>query len=387
MGYDTIIIGLGAMGSAALYQSAKRGARVLGIDQFDPPHTNGSTHGETRVTRLAVGEGPEYIPLVARTHEIWRELEAQTGNGLLHESGGYIFCPKGGGAGWHNDGDFVEATVDLARRYEIAHEHLNAAEVRQRHPVIQLGDHFHAYYEPTGGVVDPEGAIRAQLGLARTLGAEIRPNERVLSINHTIDGVTVVTDQGRYQADNAIVSAGAWVNSFLPTQTQTSFGIYRQVMYWFEADDLEQFSVDRFPFLLWIDTTKEDYFGAFPVAPGHQQAVKLLTEQYIESCDPDTVQREITQAEIDAFADRFIPRNLLGLSKRCIAAKACLYTVTPDEHFVIDQHPDSDRILIVSPCSGHGFKHSAAIGESVAQRTLEGASQIDLSAFSFARFN
>ncbi|MGB1252864.1 MAG: N-methyl-L-tryptophan oxidase [Candidatus Promineifilaceae bacterium] len=387
MSYDTIVIGLGGMGSAALYQLAKRGANVLGIDRFDPPHTNGSTHGESRVTRLAVGEGPEYVPLVARTHEIWHELTSQTGNPMLYESGGYIICPKGGGAGWHHGGDFVQRSAELAQQYGVPHEVLSAAEVRHRHPLVRITDKSHAYFEPSGGIVDPEVAIRGQLGLARTLGAEIRPNERVLNLKHDAHSVTVTTDQGSYRAENVIVSAGAWVHSFLPKHLQAPLGVYRQVMYWFEVEDLDLFSVENFPFLLWIDSTKEDYFGAFPIAKGHKPAIKLLTEQFHDPCDPDTVPRSITQAEIEAFADRFIPRNLLGVTKRCIGAEACLYTVTADEHFIIDWHPDSERVLIVSPCSGHGFKHSAAIGESAAQLMLENKSTIDLSSFNFARFN
>ena len=386
MNYDAIVVGLGAMGSATLYQMARRGANVLGIDQFDPPHTMGSTHGESRVTRLAVGEGPEYMPLVRRTHEIWRDLEAQTGNTLLHESGGYIFCPVGGGAGWHSGGDFAVESAKLATGYSVPHELLDAAEVRRRHPLIRLEDHFHAYYEPTGGIVDPEKAIAGQLRLAQGLGAEIRPNERVLKIESENDGVTVVTSQGRYSAEKVVVSTGAWVKHFLPKTSHQSFGIYRQVMYWYETEDLSAFSVENFPFLLWIGDTKEDYFGAFPIAAGHKSAVKMLTEQYYESCDPDTVPRDITQAEIEAFTARFVPRKLDGVTTNCIEAKACLYTVTPDEHFVIDWHPDHQNVLVASPCSGHGFKHSAAIGESIAQLVLQGQSQIDLSKFSFDRF-
>lgn len=386
MNFDVIVVGLGAMGSATLYQLAQRGAKVLGIDQFDPPHTQGSTHGESRVTRLAVGEGSEYIPLVRRTHEIWRELESQTGESLLHISGGYILCPLDGGAGWHGGGNFAVKTAVLAQQFGIEHELLSADEIRQRHPIVRVENHFQAYYEPTGGVVDPEAAVRTQLRIAKELGARAVVNEPVLDVNANASGVTVVTANGRYQADKVIISAGAWVKHFLPERWQRPFQIYRQAMYWFAAEDLSRFSVEQFPFLLWIGETEEDYFGAFPVAKGNKPAVKLLTEQYIETCDPTTVSRDVTQAEIAEFTERFVPRKLHYLTQRCLAAHACLYTVTPDEHFVIDWHPESERIMIVSPCSGHGFKHSAAIGESVAQWVWDGKSEIDLSKFSLDRF-
>ena len=386
MVYDVIVVGLGAMGSAAVYQAARRGAKVLGIDQFDPPHRMGSTHGESRLTRMAVGEGDEYIPLVRRTHEIWRELEAETGDRVLHDCGVYVVSPKTASLGWREDGNFAEETANLAVKYGIEHELISAAEVRRRHPVIRLDDGSHAYFEPSGGIVDPEGAIRSQLQLGKAFGAEVRANEPVLNIDARPDGVTVTTSLGKYETGEVVVTAGAWVKRFLPVEYQRPLTVYRQVMYWFEAEEPEHFGFDRFPMLMWIGEKQSDILGAFPNVDGGQKGVKLLTEQFVESCDPDEVKREVSADEIAYFAEHYAAKRLNGLTNRCLDAKACLYTMTADSHFLIDRHPENERVLVASPCSGHGFKHSAAIGESLAQWALGGKSEIDMSRFSFGRF-
>lgn len=383
--YDVIVIGLGAMGSAALYQLAKRQANVVGIDQFDPPHTLGSTHGESRVTRLAAGEGDAYVPLVRRSHDIWRELEEKTGQSVLVESGGYVICPIGGGANWHGRRDFAQASAQIAKAHHIPHDLLSAEELRQRNPLVQIENQYHAYFEPTAGLVDPEAAVRAQLRLAKEMGAAVFANERVTVVLPDASGVTVITNKGRYRANKVIVATGPWIKQFAPKALNRSIRIYRQVMFWFQAEDWQYFSADRFPFLLWIGETEDDYFAAFPIVSERNAALKLMTEQYVAHCDPNSVSRTVTEDEIEAFATRFIPRKLRGVTQRCVAAQVCLYTVTPDEHFVIDWHPDSDRVLLVSSCSGHGFKHSGAIGEALSDTVLDGKSRLSLSAFTMKR--
>lgn len=382
--YDLIIIGLGGMGSAALYQAAKRGAKVLGIDRFSPPHENGSSHAETRVTRLAVGEGAQYIPLVARAHEIWGELEQETGQKLLYQPGGYIICPQENSAKFHGDSDgedFVTATQKLAQAHGIKHELVTGAELRARHPRILVQDRDHAIYEPTGGYVLSEAAVATQIELAIKHGATVRTDEPVTDLKLEPGGVTIKTAEGSYHAERAIVSAGAWVNDFLPQRQQTHFKIYRQIVYWFEVEEPADFDIAHWPFLLWLGETLDQFYGSFSLVPGGVPGLKMLTEQYVADCDPNTVTRKVTPAEIEHFYQALATQRLAGITPTCIKATACLYTNTPDEHFVLDQHPETDRVLIASPCSGHGFKHSAAIGESLVQWALEGQSQIDLSAF------
>ncbi len=384
--YDVIVVGLGAMGSATIYQLAKRGVHVLGIDQFTPPHKMGSTHGDTRVTRLATGEGVYYLPLVRRSHEIWRELEAETEEKLLYLNGGYVIEPKENASQYHGSTGFVPHTVQLAQQHGIAHEVRDGAMIREHLPMLQVSDAYHAYYEPTGGVVNPEAAVRAQLQMAKEYGGIIQTGERVTTYSFDTEGVTVTSDKGTYHADKLVLTTGAWMSDFMPPSHQTPFKVYRQVFYWFEVDDLASFDVSTFPFIIWIGKTLEDYYCIYPVMDGSVPALKMMTEQYVDTTHPDLVQRDARPDEIEDMYNRFVTRKMKGVTANCIQATVCLYTVTPDENFLIDFHPHSERVLVASPCSGHGFKHSAAIGESLAQMAMTGKSEIDMSEFSFARF-
>jgi sarcosine oxidase len=383
--YDAIVIGLGAMGSAALYQLARQGANVLGIDQFRPPHTLGSSHGESRITRLAIGEGAAYVPFAQRSHAIWRELEAESGSALLTLSGGLIICPTGGGAQFHGQRDFVEHTATIANQFNIDHQILDAETVRQRWPQLRITDREHAYYEPTGGIVAVERAIETQLRLAKQRGATIHLEEQVLGYTATADGVTVTTKAGAYQANKLILAAGPWVRTLLSKQLTNQFSIYRQVIYWFETETPAQFHSDRFPFLIWIGNTQEEYFSIFPYTEGGTVGAKVLTEEYLETVTPTSVDRTVHAQEVQRIYRDFVQRRVAGVQARCLKSAVCLYTNTPDENFIIDFHPESERVIVASPCSGHGFKHSAAIGETLAQLALTGKSVLDVSPFAFAR--
>lgn len=383
--YDVIVVGLGAMGSAALYQLARQGANVLGIDQFRPPHTLGSSHGESRITRLAIGEGAAYVPFAQRSHAIWRELEAESGAQLLTLSGGLIICPTGGGAQFHGQPDFVEHTAAIARQFAIEHQVWDAATVRQRWPHLRITDREHAYYEPTGGLVAVERAIETQLRLAKQRGAAVHLEEEVLSYTATAAGVTVTTKAGVYQADKVIIAAGPWVRALLPKALSNQFRIYRQVIYWFEVDEPARFQSDRCPFLIWIGDTQEEYFSLFPYAQGGTVGAKVLTEEYRQTVTPTSVDRTVHAQEVQRIYREFVQRRVAGVQARCLKSAVCLYTNTPDENFIIDFHPESERVIVASPCSGHGFKHSAAIGETLAQLAVTGQSTLDIRPFAFAR--
>lgn len=384
-GYDVIVLGLGAMGSAALYQASARGAKTLGIDRFEPPHTLGSSHGDTRITRGAIGEGERYVPLVQRSDEIWRELESKSGRTLFHRSGGLIIAPPSSGARFHGESDFVEASARVARRQGIAHEVIAAEEIKSRHPLLKPRAIDRAYYEPGAGVLRPERCISTQLTLAGQAGAATRTGEKATGYQAGPDGVTVFTERDQYHADKLILSAGAWMADFLPRAYRAGLRVCRQVIYWFEADDIGQFDPAVFPWVIWIGDALEDFWSAFPAPRDGLSGVKLVTEQYHSATQPDEVNREVSAEERDDMYYRLTQPRLAGLRDKLIRAEVCLYTVTPDEHFVIDFHPDSERVAVASPCSGHGFKHSAAIGEVLAQLALDGKSEFDISAFSLAR--
>lgn len=379
---DVVVVGLGAMGSASLYQLAGRGARVIGIDRFRPPHDHGSSHGESRITRQAIGEGPEYVPFVLRSHEIWRELESETGEGLLFQVGGLLLARDSGSVQHHGQGHFVDRTIDAARQYGIAHEVMRAGEMQARFPPLRLvGDEI-GYYEPGAGFVRPERCVAVQLDRARALGAVARTGETVRRIVPRAGDVEVVTDRETYTADRVIVTAGAWMGTLLGGTFTKLLSVYRQTLFWFAPDEPAAFVPGAFPIFIWIHgATATDYFYGFPLV---SEGVKLASEQFVETTDPDRVVREVGPEESASMYATHVRGRLAGLTDRCLRAETCLYTVTPDSRFVIDRHPESERVVVASPCSGHGFKHSAAIGEALAELTLLGRSRLDLSPFSLA---
>jgi sarcosine oxidase len=361
------------MGAAALYQLAKRGARVLGIDRYDPPHDRGSSHGDTRITRLAIGEGAHYTPLVRRSHEIWRDIERETGAGLLTQCGGLVISSNAKTSFTHVPA-FFDNTVAAARRYGIAHELLDTAQLRRRYPQFAVRDGEIGYHEPSAGYVRAEACIAAELALARKLGAETRTGETVLSF----DTGSVTTDRGTYAADRIILAAGAWLPGLLGGETP--FKIHRQTLFWFEAPQ----DFRDLPVFIWELQGSHQAIYGFPAIDAN--GVKIASEQYADSFDPNDVSRAVSQGEIDAMVDSFVTPNFPSLTGRCTRATSCLYTVTPDFQFVIDHHPAMSRVIVASPCSGHGFKHSAAIGEALAHLALGEESPFDLSAFRFDRF-
>lgn len=382
--YEVVVIGLGAMGSAAALQLAKRGARVLGLDRFDPPHMLGSSHGDTRVTRLAIGEGDHLTPLVMRSHDLWREIERESGANLLSETGALIVSSDKNAAKTHVEG-FFHKTVAAADKFGIAHELLDAAQIRARFPQFNVRDDERGYFEPTAGYVRPEDCIRAQLLLARKHGADLRTNETVLDFEASGDRVAVTTDKGRYKADKLIIAAGPWLPGLLGGKLAALFQIYRQVQFWFEVDSAGAFRSPRFPVFIWeLQNSKQGLYG-FPAVDGARGGIKLASETFEQTTTPQSARREVSESEIDVLRALVAP-NLPGIGPRCLRATTCLYTVTPDFGFVIDRHPDSERVLIASPCSGHGFKHSPAIGEALAEWALEGRSRLDLKPFGLARF-
>jgi len=305
---------------------------------------------------------------------------------LLHETGGYIINKRGESDDdrW---GNFVDATARIAAGAGIDYELHNQDEIQRRFPAIKAAATEHGGYEPTGGIVMCEQAVVAQLRLATSHSAELRRNEAVTAITPSPSYVTVATANATYRADKVVAATGAWLPGHVAPVDADALAVTRQVVCWFDVDDVDLFSVGNFPFILWAGNTIEEYLGVFPIAPGATPALKLLGEQFTETTDPDSVDREVQQHEIDDLYSRLISRRLDGVRPTVARSTVCLYTNTPDDHFLIDHHPDSDRIIAMSPCSGHGFKHSAALGEAVASLAATGKSTIDLSAFARGRLS
>ena len=384
---DVAVIGLGAFGSAVLYQLARRGVRVIGIDQFVPPHPMGSSHGETRITRLAAGEGAAYVPFVRRSHEIWREIEDESGETLLVQTGGLIMAPQDSAARHHGRENFVRRTLGIAERFGIAHEKLNAAEIAARYPQFMLRGDELGYFEPTAGMLMPERCVAAQLCLAERHGAKLRLNEPATGLAQDGDGVRITTQTGVVRAARAVLTAGPWMAKLAPASLRPLARVYRQTLHWFRPQDSSAYAAGRFPVFIWMHgEQEEDYFYGFPTPDG-SSGVKVATETYRRAIDPDEVDRSVSPGESARVFAEHVDHRLRGVTATALKAATCLYTVTPDSGFIVDDLPGQVRILAVSACSGHGFKHSAAVGEAVAQRLTEDGSVLDLTPFALRRFD
>lgn len=394
--YSTIVLGLGAMGSAALYQLAKRGDNVLGIDQYDPPHTLGSTHGGSRITRQAIGEGLEYTPLSLRSYEIIKEIEEKTGEKLLLPCGGLMISNKAA-TGVHHVQNFFEVTVQAAKKYNIPHEELDAEAVRKRFPVFNIRDNEYAYFEPGAGLLYPEKVVGTQLKLARELGAQVNTNEKVSTFKQVVsDGerlVEVSSDKGIYHTRKLIVSAGPWLPELLSNinfqqkdKLASLFKIVRQVMFWFDIKDVhEKFTPDKFPIFIWESAEGEASSYGMPAIDGPDGGFKIASPKFNGYTNPTDIERHVSEAEIDAERKELVETHFPSAGTACVRTAVCMYTDTKDSNFVMGKLPGQDNIIIASPCSGHGFKHSPAVGECLAELALDGKARLDIESFSLER--
>jgi sarcosine oxidase len=372
------------MGSAAAFQLSERRARVLAIDQFDPPHSFGSSHGETRITRIACGEGLEYTAFARRSHEIWRQLEARTGAELLTLNGLAVISGQGRRAVAHGNPDFLATTIEAAQDAGVDYRTLSGSEFRKKYPAFNVGDDDTVYLDQAGGFVRPERCIETQLNLAKANGASIHTGERVLHFYQTGDLVTVTTDRATYKTPRLIVTAGPWLPQLLGSaQDNPPFRVLRQVLYWFRVREqaLRQHQPAQFPVFVWQVPAPEMIYG-FPALGTAEDGLKIATEQYLENTTPQTVDRTVSGSEIHQMYDTYVRPFFPGLEGVCVRSAVCLYTCLPNAKFIIDRHPQMDRVIVASPCSGHGFKHSAAIGEVLAQM-VAGEPHLDISRFAF----
>jgi sarcosine oxidase len=367
--FDVIVGGLGAMGSSALSHLAGRGIKVLGVDRHSPPHSLGSTHGNSRVIREAYYEHPLYVPLVRRAFENWRQLEEESGRSIYHRTGGIMLGRP--------DGPVISGSLVSAVEHGIAHSLLTADEVRSRLPGFAPPDDFIGLWEERAGYIEPETAIAANLELAARHGAEIRAGMTLLRWEADAGGVHVETTEGtRLDGGILVLSVGAWISKLLGSVGQ-AFEVERQLSHWFRPE----VDIRGWPVALW-EHRPGGLLYTIPEAGGR---VKGGIHHEGQIVDPDTLDREITPEE-DTKVRALVQRYQPGATGPLLAKAVCLYTNTPDRHFVVDWHPDHDNVLIVSPCSGHGFKFASAIGEIVADLVNARAPRFDLSPFTLARF-
>ena len=329
------------------------------------------------------------MPLVLRSYELWREIEREAGKELLVVTGGLILERQQTNSMMHGRRNFLARTVQCATRFNIRYEILETQDIRKRYPQFAVTKEF-GYFEYETGYLRSELCIQAQLHLAKRHGAKLRTNEKVLSIKTDgfSQGVGVKTDRAVYHADKLIIAAGPWVTQFLEPSLAQHFKVYRQAMFWFKIqDDLQtQFLPGKLPIFIWVfENGGENMFYGFPSLDG--KTIKIASEQYTNVTTPEQVDREITDDEKSTMYKNYLLGRLSGIANACDQVASCLYTTTPDFNFVIDFSPGQPQIIIASPCSGHGFKHSAAIGEVLAELVLGGKSKIDISSFGIDRFN
>jgi len=379
--YDLIVVGLGAVGSAALCQAALCGVRVLGIDRFHPPHDFGSSHGETRITRQAIGEGPQFVPLVLRANALWRELEAATGERLMVQNGGLILLDgaevEGAGAA------FYRQTVACAREFGIAHELLGTQEIRERFPQFIVREGAQGYLEPGAGFLYPERCVAEQLRTARENSAEVRTGEIVTEIVSDKDNVVVVTNRSRYSAGGVVLTPGPWMSDWARSIVGLDvacFSVYRQTLYWFGLDgEPSRFAPETMPIFLWSSAQVEKGFYGFPSLDG--LSVKVATEQFAVVSSANEGQVAVSPEEGKSFFEGYVRGSIRGLSSRCLRTATCFYTVVPDHEFVIDHGVDSDRVWFASACSGHGFTPAGAGGAAWGQKVRRPPTTVDLGPF------
>ncbi|MFN2567374.1 MAG: N-methyl-L-tryptophan oxidase [Gemmatimonadaceae bacterium] len=370
---DVVVVGLGAMGSATLHHLTRRGVRVLGIDQLVPPHTVGSTHGRTRIIREAYFEHPLYVPLVRRAYELWDELESESGRTLFHRTGGLMIGPA--------DGAIVAGARRSAIEYDVAHELLGADEVRRRWPAYAPPDDHAALFELRAGLLLPEACVETYLQLAQQNGAAVRTGERVVRWSVGGGGVTITTSATTYGAARVVLAAGPWLRELVP-DLPLPLVVERQMFHWFEPSSRRELhAASRCPLALW-EFERDRMVATFPdVGDG----VKAGVHHEGETTDPTSVRRTTTPEE-DAGIRALLSRLMPHAAGRQLEARVCLYTNTPDRDFLVDAHPARPEALILSPCSGHGFKFASAIGEIAADLTTRGTSSFDLSPFRLGRF-
>lgn len=386
--YDVIVLGLGAAGSATTYQVALQGGRVLGIDQFSPPHDFGSSHGESRITREATGEGSNCLPLLAiRSNEIWKDLQKQEGTTLFMETG-CLSISSNGDTSHNHVGDYFNQTLNVAQKHKIEFQLLNAQEIRKRFPSFHVADDEYGFFEVHAGILNADECVRTNIKIARELGAEIHVNEKVTAFQSDGNLISVSTEHDTYACKKLIVCAGPWVPQFLGNEYSQLFHVTRQVLLWYDVQEQYQhFVPDNFPTFIWELQNSDRPIYGFPALNGVSGGIKVSAERFDQTTLPQNLDREVTSEEISETFKKYFQPFFKGLESKCVRSAACMYTTTPDAQFIVDSPLDNPNITYVSPCSGHGFKHSAALGEAIAQRTLNGSSEIDISEFSISRFD
>ncbi|QYJ16967.1 Monomeric sarcosine oxidase [Rubrobacter xylanophilus DSM 9941] len=372
--YDAIVVGVGTMGSATAYYLARRGKRVLGLEQFGIPHTMGSYHGHTRIIRLAYYEHPSYVLLLRRAYELWRELEREAGEKLLYITGSIDAGPE--------DSWVFRGSWESCKLHDLPHEVLTGAELHRRYPGYHLPKEHLALLQPEGGFLKPERCVVAYVMAAQREGAEIHGHEKVLEWEPLGGGgVRVRTSRGTYEAEKLIITAGAWDGQLVDVLEGLAVP-ERQVLAWLQPTRPEHFRPESFP--VFNVLVEEGRFYGFPVfgVPGFKFGKYFHLNESGEADEIDREPHDYDERLLREFAERYFPEGC----GPTMSLAVCMFTNTPDHHFIIDAHPEHEQVYIASPCSGHGFKFASVIGEIMADLAETGTTRHDISLFGIERF-
>jgi sarcosine oxidase len=361
--HDVIVVGTGGIGSAAAYHLAARGSRVLGLDRFPIGHDRGSSHGQTRLIRLAYYEHPDYVPLLRRAYELWREIEACTGRRLLVESGLVMAGPA--------DGNVVAGALRSAAVHGLAVERMTAAEACRRWPVFRLPDAWAAVHEPRGGYLFVEECVTAHADAARAAGATFEHGVTVHGWRIENGRAVVATDRGDFTADRLVLCPGAWAGPLLQLPA-VGLTVLRKSLFWYRPapERAREFAAGSLPCFAF--DAPDGFFYGFPTLD--DRGVKIAEHSGGRTvADPLALDRAIDPGE-QTRIETVIERHLPGLGHQCTGHAACLYTMSPDHHFVVGLHPEHEQVAIAAGFSGHGFKFASVMGEILADLSIAGAS-------------
>ena len=366
-----IVIGLGAMGSSALYNLSKRGVEVIGIDRFSPPHQFGSTHGDTRVFRVAYKEGIDYVPLLIRAKELWYELSQERERDIFLNTGVLYIA--------NHENDSVAGPLEVTKSYDIDYEQLSHEELVYRYPALRPDQDMVGFFDKEGGILKVEDCVESYLEFSRNYGAKLILNETVLSWKTSNNGIEVITESDRFFADKLIVSVGAWLTELIDLNP-VNLSIERQVNHWIDVKAKTQFSVSELPVTTWEYGLEN---RSFYTIPDLGQGFKISRHHGGEITNPNDVDRNVKNSEVEDIQQLF--ESFFEAPGVVENSKTCLYTNTDSQDFLIDFYEGNDNVLILSPCSGHGFKFASVIGEIAADLIETGKSKFNLTNFSLKK--
>jgi len=366
------------MGSAAAAWLATNGHRVLAFDRYAPPHVLGSSHGRSRIYRQSYWEDPRYVPLLLRARELWERLERDSGRQLMHWTGGLMIS--------HRDGELVPRSAGSARQFGLPHELLSAKELQRRWPHFRVGSDAVALFERDAGYLVPEVCVEQMLIRAARAGAQLHTDEPVLNWRSDGSGnVTVQTGRGTYAAEKLVITAGPWAPQALASMN-LPLRVTRQAVFWFEPKDkLDLFRESSLPIYLFEAESGQPVVYGFPFTGPDSEGVKVAVHGSEELCTPETVHRTVRAGDEQAIRNR-LETTVPSLAGRLLHMQICLYTMTPDEHFIIGPHRDHPDVIVAAGFSGHGFKFAPVVGEILGELVTVGTSRHDIGLFSPGRF-